>query len=348
MTRSQSSKQNRVALFSFVSSYLFILALMVGQFWWLYYDELIGKEVGMGGYTAFSFLSALSMSAIALPLAAAICGAVEYRMACCANTGPLRLRRLVIRASGFAIAAFFLAAFLVPPANLRSLSLLYSIRNAAVGEPLQKTDLSLCEDAPMAQNIIELYTAKWDLDYKIDSIRQQIITSAGENIDEQFKASFFTDSLLQTLNISRESIAAAESSHLDVINDNNSIAIIHVQDYGVQHFKLKQLQQFIIQPFRQALLALLLFISGAFLGIWNRRNKLLLLVIGMWFVWIPVVYVGDNYLKKLLYAQKTHVYFTELASCMLLAVLCAILYAVTTKSLRTVENISIFDLQKND
>ncbi len=124
----------------FVVTFFVALFVLVMQFFWLYMDEMIGKGVGVLMLLQLLVYMSTALVPLALPLAVLLSSIMtfgnmgeNYELVAIKSSGISLLRFMqplfifIIFISGF---AFFFSNNVIPIANLKSLSLLYDVRNA--------------------------------------------------------------------------------------------------------------------------------------------------------------------------------------------------------------------------
>ncbi len=122
-----------------IITFLVSVFVLVIQYMLNYFDDFVGKDLGMNVFAKLLFYFSINMSPIALPLAILISSLMTYgklgehfELTAIKSAGISLIRTLyptfalVVLIS---IGAYFLANYLVPRANLRAYSLLYDIKH---------------------------------------------------------------------------------------------------------------------------------------------------------------------------------------------------------------------------
>lgn len=122
----------------FVLTFFFSVFVLLMQFLWKYIDDLVGKGLEWHIIAQLLFFTSASLVPLALPLAILLSSimtmgnvAEHYELAALKASGVSLqrvMRPLVGCAICIAIAAFFFSNYVLPKANLKSLSLLYDVR----------------------------------------------------------------------------------------------------------------------------------------------------------------------------------------------------------------------------
>lgn len=122
----------------FVMTFLICLFIVLMQFLWRYIDELVGKGLGVGVLAELFFYAALTMVPLALPLAILLASLMTFgnlgeRFELTAlKAGGISLLRtmspLIVLMTFIAIGAFFFQNNVLPVAQAKMWTLLYSVR----------------------------------------------------------------------------------------------------------------------------------------------------------------------------------------------------------------------------
>lgn len=123
----------------FVVTFFVALFVLVMQFFWLYMDEMIGKGVGVFVLVELLVYMSAALVPLALPLAVLLSSIMtfgnlgeNFELVAIKSSGISLLRfmqPLVLFVIALSCLAFVFANYVIPVANLKSLSLLYDVRN---------------------------------------------------------------------------------------------------------------------------------------------------------------------------------------------------------------------------
>ena len=122
----------------FAMTFLIVLFIVLMQFLWKYIDQLVGKGLGMDVIGELFFYAALSMVPMALPLAILLASLMtfgnlgeKFELTAMKASGISLLRvmaPLMVVVGGLAVAAFFFQNDVLPKAQVKMWTLLFSVR----------------------------------------------------------------------------------------------------------------------------------------------------------------------------------------------------------------------------
>lgn len=122
----------------FAMTFFIVLFIVLMQFLWRYMDDLIGKGLGVGVLAELFFYAALSMVPMALPLAILLASLMSFgnlgeksELTAIKASGVSLLRvmaPLIVLISGIAVGAFFFQNDVLPRAQVKMWTLLFSAR----------------------------------------------------------------------------------------------------------------------------------------------------------------------------------------------------------------------------
>lgn len=119
-------------------TFFIVLFIVLMQFLWRYIDDLVGKGLGMGVLAELFFYAAVSMVPMALPLAILLASLMtfgnfgeKFELTAMKASGISLLRvmaPLIVLISGVAVGAFFFQNDILPKAQVKMWTLLFSMR----------------------------------------------------------------------------------------------------------------------------------------------------------------------------------------------------------------------------
>ncbi|MCH5214522.1 MAG: LptF/LptG family permease [Muribaculaceae bacterium] len=122
----------------FAMTFFIVLFIVLMQFLWRYIDDLVGKGLGMGVIAELFFYAAVSMVPMALPLAILLASLMtfgnlgeRFELTAMKAAGISLLRvmaPLIILIGGIAVGAFFFQNNVLPKAQVKMWTLLFSMR----------------------------------------------------------------------------------------------------------------------------------------------------------------------------------------------------------------------------
>lgn len=122
----------------FAMTFLIVLFIVLMQFLWKYIDSLVGKGLGMGVLGELFFYAALSMVPMALPLAILLASLMtfgnlgeKFELTAMKASGISLIRvmaPLIVLVSVIAVGAFFFQNNVLPKAQVKMWTLLFSVR----------------------------------------------------------------------------------------------------------------------------------------------------------------------------------------------------------------------------
>lgn len=122
----------------FAMTFLIVLFIVLMQFLWKYIDSLVGKGLEMGVLGELFFYAALSMVPLALPLAILLASLMtfgnlgeKFELTAMKASGISLIRvmaPLIVLVCGLAVAAFFFQNDVLPKAQVKMWTLLFSVR----------------------------------------------------------------------------------------------------------------------------------------------------------------------------------------------------------------------------
>lgn len=153
----------KVGCISFILCFVIFLLIMVGQFFYIYYDELINKNITTE-IAQLLFLMAGTMVHLIFAISIITASAVFYKYLFKRYKISLHnaLKKSWIIAVLLVLFTFVYSAFVVQYFNAKALSLLYDLRNKEPDKPLVRTyDLfkSMKESSPMLMTVSEQISA---------------------------------------------------------------------------------------------------------------------------------------------------------------------------------------------
>ncbi|MCH5217433.1 MAG: LptF/LptG family permease [Muribaculaceae bacterium] len=122
----------------FAMTFFIVLFIVLMQFLWRYIDDLVGKGLGIGVIAELFFYAAVSMVPMALPLAILLASLMtfgnlgeRFELTAMKAAGISLLRvmaPLIVLISGIAVGAFFFQNDVLPKAQVKMWTLLFSMR----------------------------------------------------------------------------------------------------------------------------------------------------------------------------------------------------------------------------
>ncbi len=257
----------RPAILGFVLTLTIMVGLLTTQFLFNYGTDIFGNNIGYAAIFKIILLGILGTIELGLPISVLVMTTIYYRNLSKQGHSIIRIKSTLLASSTFAIACFMWTAFVLPVIQLHEVRLLYDIRAKEINEPMIKTNLVFFKGSAMTSNYSELNTIA-------DSIYNYTSNKKTEFV-EYVKQNQLTGEPL---------IRYQEGVNHDIEYNSDLINKLKIRKSQMVSF-----------PF----LIFILFYSGMFLGILNRDNRLLLLLISIYLTVLPGIYYLSIYFEKL-------------------------------------------------
>ncbi len=334
---SNKKKAYKVGLIAFAISFSFYELILVWHFLYLYYDELVGKNVFFEVVKLTTYMGG-TLVVLAMPLVAITSGAIYYRYLFRHYKLPLKkvLRRSLPIAAALFFCTFFYSSFINPIMNLKALNLLYDIRNKKPDEPLKRTDITLFKNASQTQSIIEQYHSTDSMKKKLATARSRLIDMAKRTEDVELKYKYLTDSTLKVLEIDPKEIKRDKS----LVNTKSlRYRVNHISVLGFEvlsyKYKVRNFRKALLDNFVWPLLAVVGCFAGLFLGVLSRRVHILVLILGINWGGGAIVFYINSITQKLLLSWGFGIYSATFYPFIVQLIFLWLLFRATKQSLKS-------------
>lgn len=261
----------RPAILGFVLTLTVMVELLTTQFLFKYGTDIFGNNIGTSAIFEIISLGMLGTIELALPISVLVMTTIYYRNLSKQGQSSIRIKPTLLSSSIFAITCFIWTAFFVPVIQLHEGCLLYDIRAKEKNELMERTSLALFKGSVITSNY-------FDLKGITDSIYNYTSNKKTEFI-ENVKQNKLTGTPL---------IRYQESVNQDIEYNNDLINKLRIKKAQMLSF-----------PF----VIFILFYSGMFLGILNKDNRVVLLLISVYLTVLPGIYYLSIYFQKLAKAR---------------------------------------------
>lgn len=296
----------RLAILGFLLTLTVMVGLLTTQFLFNYGEEIFGKSIGASATFKILSLGILSSIEFALPISILVMTTIYYRHLSKQGLINIKIKTSLIPSSIFAIACFTWVAFILPVVHLHEGSLLYDIRDKEINMPMKRTNLALFKGTVITSDYSELKGI-------IDSIFIYTSNKKTEFL-ENVKAN-----QLRGDNLTR---------YQEMVNDN-----IERNNDQINKMRIKKAQM-VSFPFA----IFILFYTGMFLGILNKGNRILPLLVSIYLTVLPGIYFLSIYFEKLAKVHSISPFQSQLFYITTLLLITTGLYFYTRKHIKERNN----------
>lgn len=337
-------KAYKVGLIAFAISFIVYELILVWHFLYLYYDELVNKNI-FSECIKLSLYMGSTLMIYTIPLATITASAIFYRHLF--KHYKLSIRTVLNKGIPIALVlasiVFIYSAFVNHTMNLKALSLLYDIRTKKPDEPLKRTNKNLFQSAYQTQSIIEQYHSTDSMKKKSATTKIRLIEMAKKTEDVELKYRHLPDSLIKQLNIKPDALKRDRSIKIDdgmdsrgIENETRSrvnIMSVYVSDILSTKHYIKLFTKALLDHFVWSLLAIVGYFVGLFLGVLSRRVHILVLIFGINWGGGAMVFYINSITQKLLLSWGFGIYSATLLPFILQLIFLWLLYTATKQSL---------------
>lgn len=289
MENTSNKRPLKKALWGFLISMLALVALFLTQYLLKYSEDIFNKNLDFSIILQLILLVGSSFIFYALPISVLIMSLIYFREKHKLSLEKMALKPIVIPVLVIGLFALFLSAFITPTINLYHYSLLFDIRQKFPDQEMTRTDLSLFKGAIPTSNFFQLGDISDSLQKQKQERIENLILIIKSNIEPSKINDLVKLELAEKLGLTLQSFDISADNSYKVGYRYEDLVLMMIsfdkQFSDINKISLER-QNMLSYP----LALILLFYIGLFLGILNRNNKLIFIVIGVFFVILPGYY----------------------------------------------------------
>lgn len=300
----------RSGLLAFIVTFLFWLALLLTQFLFKYNVDLFQKNLETSTLLKMISLTMITLTNLVFPVSLLVFAIVYYRKLFSAGETDLKkqIKKAILPVAIFSLGCFLWNAFIVPKATLHQIGLLFDIRSKAVNEPLKRTNLDLFRRSRVGSNFLEFGQLTDSSFANIDEIRNKTANTILSIADNAEINELLMDSSAIEMGLTNADFANKEIRKDEQFADDKLLQREYLQNYltigkSMIESEKQNLLKINIEKSRMLgfpFLLFILFFIGMFIGILNRQQKYLaLLILGIYFTVFPALYFLMYWFEKL-------------------------------------------------
>ena len=335
--QSKKSSPLKTGIGAFTLTFILLIGLLTAQFIYKYKDDLFEKHLDTIILVKMFSMTLVSLSSLVLPISILVFSAVFYRKLFKDGETDIRLqiRKAILPILACCVVCFLWTSFLIPNATLHQMRLLYDIRMKAPNDPLTRTDISIFKRSKIGSNFFELREHNDSSELNISKIKRETVNSILTIADSAEINELLQDSSAKELGFTTADFKNEVIKNGGYVKDTANMSNGYLQYYW-QAGKMRienekgsilknsiEISKMVAYPF----LILISFFIGMFIGVLNRHQKyLLLLLAGIYFTIFPGIYYLMIYFEKLAKEEKLSPFQGQVSFLLILTSIAFLLY----------------------